>query len=140
MPVSSPTQLGETVSTEKDELSAIKAGLKKVKIFTEYVSARRVKKACREEEGSEGRCSARSEDGEYNYPFDSDSLDDDFEEGESEEAKEESKNIPQTRRQSRMMAGLEKRRIKPIPSLDKSSLQGFYWHVYLLYPSDYSCF
>ena len=90
VPVSSPTQLGETVSTEKDELSAIKAGLKKVKIFTEYVSARRVKKACREEEGSEGRCSARSEDGEYNYPFDSDSLDDDFEEGESEEAKEES--------------------------------------------------
>lgn len=90
VPVSSPTQSGETVSTEKDELSAIKAGLKKVKIFTEYVSARRVKKACREEEGSEGRCSARSEDGEYNYPFDSDSLDDDFEEGESEEAKEES--------------------------------------------------
>lgn len=89
VPVSSPPQSGETVSTEKDELSAIKAGLRKVKIFTEYVSARRAKKACREEEGSEGRCSARSEDGEYNYPFDSDSLDD-FEDGESDEVKEDS--------------------------------------------------
>ncbi|EEF38291.1 uncharacterized protein LOC8259776 [Ricinus communis] len=89
VPVSSPTQSGETVSTEKDELSAIKAGLRKVKIFTEYVSTRRAKKACREEEGSEGRCSARSEDDEYNYPFDSDSLDD-FEEGESDEIKEDS--------------------------------------------------
>ncbi|KAL4606694.1 hypothetical protein ACB092_09G122400 [Castanea dentata] len=89
VPVQSPTQLGEPVSTERDELSAIKAGLRKVKIFTEYVSARRVKKACREEEGSEGRCSARSEDGEYNYPFDSDSLDD-FEDGESDEVKVES--------------------------------------------------
>lgn len=89
VPVQSPIQLGETVSTERDELSAIKAGLRKVKIFTEYVSARRVKKACREEEGSEGRFSARSEDGEYNYPFDSDSLDD-FEDGESDEVKVES--------------------------------------------------
>ncbi|KAJ0028554.1 hypothetical protein Pint_36199 [Pistacia integerrima] len=85
--VSPPPQSGETTSTEKDELSAIKAGLRKVKIFTEYVSTRRAKKACREEEGSDGRCS-RSEDGEYNYPFDSDSLED-FEEGESDEGKEE---------------------------------------------------
>ncbi|OAY43019.1 uncharacterized protein LOC110621002 [Manihot esculenta] len=89
VPVSSPPQSGETVSTEKDELSAIKAGLRKVKIFTDYVSTRRAKKACREEEGSEGRCSARSEEGEYNYPFDSDSIDD-FEEGESDEIKEDS--------------------------------------------------
>ncbi|XP_050228207.1 uncharacterized protein LOC126677568 [Mercurialis annua] len=87
VPISSPPQLGETVSTEKDEVSAIKAGLRKVKIFTEYVSTRRAKKA-REEEGSEGQC-YRSEDGEYNYPFDSDSIDD-FEEGESDEVKEDS--------------------------------------------------
>lgn len=89
VPVPSPLPSGETTVTEKDELSAIKAGLRKVKIFTDYVSTRRVKKAFREEEGSEGRCSARSEDGEYNYPFDSDSLDD-FEEGESDEVKEDS--------------------------------------------------
>ncbi|KAL5806388.1 hypothetical protein ACOSQ4_029121 [Xanthoceras sorbifolium] len=89
VPISSPPQMGEIAATEKDELSAIKAGLRKVKIFTEYVSTRRAKKACREEEGSEGRCSARSEDGEYNYPFDSDSLED-FEEGESDEGKEAS--------------------------------------------------
>ncbi|GFZ09254.1 hypothetical protein Acr_20g0010620 [Actinidia rufa] len=47
------------------------------------------KKACREEEGSEGRCSTRSEDGDYTYPFDSESLDE-FEEGESDERKNSS--------------------------------------------------
>ncbi|GKV29722.1 hypothetical protein SLEP1_g38625 [Rubroshorea leprosula] len=85
VPVVSPTRAGETVLVEKDEVSALKASLRKVKIFTEYVSTRRAKKACREEEGSEGRCSARS-DGEY--PFDSDSLDD-FEDGESDEGKQD---------------------------------------------------
>ncbi|TYI03930.1 hypothetical protein ES332_A11G377500v1 [Gossypium tomentosum] len=75
------------VSMEKDEVSAIKAGLRKVKIFTEYVSTRTAKKACREDEGSEGRCSARSDDGEY--PLDTDSLDE-FDEGESDEGKDDS--------------------------------------------------
>ncbi|CAJ1967303.1 unnamed protein product [Sphenostylis stenocarpa] len=87
---SSPlVQPGETTLAEKDELSTFKAGLRKVKILTEFVSVRKAKKACHEEEGSEGNFSARSEDGEYNYPFDSDSLDD-FEEGESDEVKEDS--------------------------------------------------
>lgn len=85
----SPSASGETCITEKDELSALKAGLRKVKIFTEYVSTGRAKKACREEEGSEERSSSKSEEGEYAYPFDSDSLDE-FEEGESDEAKEDS--------------------------------------------------
>uniref|UniRef100_A0A6M2EWY5 C2 NT-type domain-containing protein n=1 Tax=Populus davidiana TaxID=266767 RepID=A0A6M2EWY5_9ROSI len=91
VPIPSSPQSGEAVSTEKDELSAIKAGLRKVKIFTGYVSTRRAKKACREEEGSEGRCSVRSEDGEdnYNYPFDCESLDD-LEEGELDEVKDDS--------------------------------------------------
>lgn len=80
---------GDSSSSDKDELSAFKAGLRKVKIFTEYVSTRKAKKACREEEGSDGRCSARSEEGDYNYPFDSESLDE-FEEGESDEIKEDS--------------------------------------------------
>ncbi|XVE96264.1 hypothetical protein REPUB_Repub02eG0205900 [Reevesia pubescens] len=87
VPVTSPLQSGETVTMEKDELSAIKAGLRKVKMFTEYVSTRRAKKACREDEVSEGRCSARSDDSEY--PLDTDSLDD-FEEGESDEVKDDS--------------------------------------------------
>ncbi|KAK6944137.1 NT-type C2 domain [Dillenia turbinata] len=87
VPLSPPS--GEALSTEKDEFSAIKAGLRKVKIFTEYVSSRRSKKACHEEDGSEGHCSARSEDADYTYPFDSDSLDD-FEEGESDEIKDDS--------------------------------------------------
>ncbi|XP_057438931.1 uncharacterized protein LOC130730827 [Lotus japonicus] len=91
VPVSSPpAQSGETTMAEKgDELSAIKAGLRKVKIFTEYVSSRKAKKAGSEEEGSEGKCSRSSEDGECNYPVDSESLDD-CEEGDSEEGKEDS--------------------------------------------------
>ncbi|KAL2327332.1 hypothetical protein Fmac_020759 [Flemingia macrophylla] len=90
VPVASPlVQSGEANLAEKDELSTIKAGLRKVKILTEFVTVRKGKKACHEEEGSEGNFSARSEDGEYNYPFDSDSLDD-FEEGESDEVKEDS--------------------------------------------------
>ncbi|KAA8534603.1 hypothetical protein F0562_032138 [Nyssa sinensis] len=80
---------GGALSTEKDEFSALKAHLRKVKIFTGYVSAQRAKKACHEEEGSDGRSSVRSEDGQYNYPFDTDSLDD-LDEGESEEGKVDS--------------------------------------------------
>ena len=86
---SSPPQSGEAILAEKDELSTIKAGLRKVKILTEFVSTRKAKKACHEEEGSEGNFS-RSEDGEYNYPLDSDSLDD-FEERDSDEVKEDSR-------------------------------------------------
>ncbi|AES60550.1 putative EEIG1/EHBP1 domain-containing protein [Medicago truncatula] len=89
VPVASP--LNQSGESEKDEVSTIKAGLRKVKILTEFVSTRKSRKPSREEEGSEGNYSARSEDGEYNYPFDSDSLDD-FEEGDShsEEVKEDS--------------------------------------------------
>ncbi|XP_038904638.1 uncharacterized protein LOC120090969 [Benincasa hispida] len=88
-PAPSPPWPGENVPAEKDELSALKAGLRKVKIFTEFVSTRKAKKeACHEEEGSEGRCSAKSEDGESCYPFDSDSFDD-IEEGETDEGKED---------------------------------------------------
>ncbi|CAN4089653.1 unnamed protein product [Withania somnifera] len=87
-PVQSPPRSGESPPVEKDELSALKAGLRKVKIFTEYVSTRRAKKACREEEDSEERCSARSEEGDYAYPFDSES-NDEYEEGESDEGKED---------------------------------------------------
>ncbi|KAL3825663.1 hypothetical protein ACJIZ3_021692 [Penstemon smallii] len=88
IPLSPPPASLET-STEKDEVSALKAGLRKVKIFTEYVSIKRAKKACREEGSSEGRSSSKSEEGEYTYPFDSDSLDE-FEEGESDEDKDDS--------------------------------------------------
>ncbi|KAJ6846929.1 uncharacterized protein M6B38_283980 [Iris pallida] len=78
--------------SEKDELSALKAGLRKVKILTEFVSTRKTKKTLPEDEGSEGRCSSRSEDAEYTYPFDTDSLDDDPDEGELEDG-EEGSNI-----------------------------------------------
>ncbi|XP_061337352.1 uncharacterized protein LOC133284367 isoform X2 [Gastrolobium bilobum] len=79
VPVSSPPpQSGENSLAEKDELSTIKAGLRKVKILTEFVSSRKAKKACRDEEGSEGNLSAKN------------SLDDFEEEGESDEVKENS--------------------------------------------------
>ncbi|XP_074379008.1 uncharacterized protein LOC141720476 isoform X1 [Apium graveolens] len=77
-------QQSRNLLSEKDEVSAIKAGLRKVRIFTGYVSTRKAKKACREDGGSEGMCSSRSEEGDYTYPFDSDSLEE-FEEGESDE-------------------------------------------------------
>lgn len=64
-------------SYEKDELSALKAGLRKVKILTEFVSARKSKKTFRGDEGSDGRNSTGSEDADYTYQLDSDSLDDD---------------------------------------------------------------
>jgi hypothetical protein len=51
LPSPSPQQPTETHSVEKEDVSAIKAGLRKVKIFTEFVSTRKAKKACREEEG-----------------------------------------------------------------------------------------
>lgn len=88
-PVASPPQSAEAVSAGKDELSALKAGLKKVKIFTEYVSTRRTKKACHREDGSDGRFSGQSEDGDYNYTADSNSFND-TEEGESDVSKGES--------------------------------------------------
>ncbi|KAJ0982619.1 hypothetical protein J5N97_010874 [Dioscorea zingiberensis] len=77
MPVTSSPPPGDGLPLEKDELSALKAGLRKVKIFSDFISTRKAKKTCHDDEGSEGKCSTRSEDGEYAYPFDSDSLDDD---------------------------------------------------------------
>ncbi|VFQ79688.1 unnamed protein product [Cuscuta campestris] len=53
----SPQEPIESSSTDKTELSALKSGLRNVKILSEYVSTRKAKKACRE------------------YPFDSESLD-----------------------------------------------------------------
>lgn len=87
VPLASPSPSGETTtSSEKDEVSALKAGLRKVKIFTEFVSTRRAKKACLEEDSSEGKGSTKSE-GDYAYSFDTDSLDE-SEEGESDERRE----------------------------------------------------
>ncbi|KAH6806201.1 structural maintenance of chromosomes flexible hinge domain protein [Perilla frutescens var. frutescens] len=87
MPVPPAPSSGEASSTDKDEVSALKAGLRKVKFFTEYVSTRRPRKACLEEEGSEGRYFFKSEDDEYAYLCDLDSPDE-FEEGECDESKD----------------------------------------------------
>ncbi|KAL5735222.1 hypothetical protein ACOSP7_033083 [Xanthoceras sorbifolium] len=75
----------DALSTEKDELSPVKSGLQKVKIFKDYMSFRRARKKCHQEEGSDGR----SDDAECDFPFDIDSLNDDSEK-ESNESKENS--------------------------------------------------
>ncbi|KAD5961726.1 hypothetical protein E3N88_13199 [Mikania micrantha] len=82
-PTQSQSQTSESSSGEKDELSALKAGLRKVKIFTEYVSIRRGKKTSREFDPE-----IRSEEGDYSsYRCDSESLEE-SEEGEPNEVKE----------------------------------------------------
>lgn len=78
---------GKVLLTDRNE-DSLKAGMRKVKFF-KGLSVRRHKKTYHEEEGSsDGRNSVRSEDPNYVYPADTDSLDDDSEEGESDEGKE----------------------------------------------------
>ncbi|XP_017181241.2 uncharacterized protein [Malus domestica] len=79
----------EAISAQKDEFSSLKAGLRKVKILTNYVSFGKSNKACCEEGGTDSRSSNRSEDASSNYPFDTSSLDDDAGE-ESECSKDDS--------------------------------------------------
>lgn len=77
VPVSSPSAQSEEITmTEKGDLSAIKAGLRKVRFFTEFVSSRKSEKAGRGEEGSSGSKYSRSGDNTHNYSLDFDSLDD----------------------------------------------------------------
>ncbi|KAH0759753.1 hypothetical protein KY290_023246 [Solanum tuberosum] len=80
---------GKVLLIDRNEGSSLKAGLRKVKFF-KALSIRRHKKAYHEEEGcSDGRNSVRSEDPNYVYPVDTDSLDDESEGGESEEGNED---------------------------------------------------
>ncbi|KAJ6300310.1 hypothetical protein OIU76_021170 [Salix suchowensis] len=77
VPIPSSPQSGEAVSTEKDELSAIKAGERKRPVVR--------KKAVK----AGALLGVRMAKITINYPFDSESLDD-LEEGESDEVKEDS--------------------------------------------------
>ncbi|GKC83284.1 EEIG1/EHBP1 N-terminal domain-containing protein [Tanacetum coccineum] len=83
IPLSLSPGNGEVSSSDKDEPSGLKAGLRKVSIFR-AISVNRAKKACREEEGSDGKSSVRTSDADY--PFDTDSLEE--EEVDSEEVKD----------------------------------------------------
>ncbi|KAL4571670.1 hypothetical protein LXL04_018433 [Taraxacum kok-saghyz] len=67
-------QASETSLGEKEEHSAIKAGLRKVKIFKEYVSIKRGKKASGEDDHVIS--DSRSDEGDYSNLVDSDSLED----------------------------------------------------------------
>lgn len=69
----SPTS-GEAVPMGKDELSVVKAGLQKMKIFKDFVSRqRRAKKTCTEQEC----CDGKGLDAEYDFVSETDSPDDD---------------------------------------------------------------
>ncbi|KAK1409873.1 hypothetical protein QVD17_36402 [Tagetes erecta] len=82
-PTQSQSQTSESSSEEKDELSALKAGLRKVKIFTE--SIRRGKKTSGEDDHD-----TRSDEGDSSlFPFDPESLEESEEGGESNEVKED---------------------------------------------------
>ncbi|KAM3338419.1 hypothetical protein P3S68_030505 [Capsicum galapagoense] len=80
---------GKALLTDRNGGGSLKAGLRKVKLL-KALSFRRHKKAYHAEEGSssDGRNSVRSEDPDYVYPVDTDSLDEDLV-GESEEGKED---------------------------------------------------
>ncbi|PHT61386.1 hypothetical protein T459_34763 [Capsicum annuum] len=80
---------GKALLTDRNGGGSLKAGLRKFK-FLKSLSFRRHKKAYHAEEGSssDGRNSVRSEDPDYVYPVDTNSLDEDSE-GESEEGKED---------------------------------------------------
>nr|AGT16531.1 hypothetical protein SHCRBa_224_D04_R_20 [Saccharum hybrid cultivar R570] len=67
---------GDSLPGGKDEVSVIKAGLRKVKILTDLVSTRRPKKTCQDEEGGEDKFCVNSDGAEY--PCDTESLDDDL--------------------------------------------------------------
>lgn len=67
-------QSPETSSGEKDEHSALKAGLRKVKILKEYVSIKRGKKVSGEDDNEISE--SRSDEGDYSNLVDSDLLDD----------------------------------------------------------------
>lgn len=82
---STPPSVESPHTSEKDELSALKAGLRKVKYFTELVSARKAKTTYKGDSGS-----SKSDDIDYPYPFDTDSLDDDEFDLENQEIKEDS--------------------------------------------------
>jgi hypothetical protein len=69
---------GDSFPGGKEEVSVIKAGLRRVKILTDLVSTRRSKKTCQDGEGSEDKCYVHSDGAEY--PYDTDSLDDELKE------------------------------------------------------------
>ncbi|GLJ47738.1 hypothetical protein SUGI_1008200 [Cryptomeria japonica] len=68
--------IGVSLLSDKEDFSAFKAGLRKVKILREYVVVGRSKKASEEEEGSDEKLSPRSEEHESTDMLDSDSVDD----------------------------------------------------------------
>lgn len=73
--------IGGHLSSDKEELSALKAGLRKVKFFTEYVAVGRSKKASEEEDGSDDKLSPRSEECDFFESIDTASADESEEGG-----------------------------------------------------------
>jgi hypothetical protein len=66
----------DSVPGGKDEVSVIKAGLRKVKILKDMVSTRRSKKTFQGDEGSDDNCYVHSDGTEY--PYDTEPVDEDL--------------------------------------------------------------
>nr|XP_043611070.1 uncharacterized protein LOC122582712 [Erigeron canadensis] len=75
----SQSQTSETSSGEKDEHSTLKAGLRKVKNFREYVSIKRGKKASHVDYHDHEISESRSDEGDYPHLVDFDSHDESHE-------------------------------------------------------------
>ncbi|PKA45792.1 hypothetical protein AXF42_Ash018343 [Apostasia shenzhenica] len=71
-----PASVGSSMP-EKDEVSALKAGLKKVRKLTDFVSSKKSRGAFFDDEGSDSRHIAKREGDAHAFPFDTDSFDDD---------------------------------------------------------------
>ncbi|CAL9122990.1 unnamed protein product [Musa textilis] len=90
LPALEPPSSGYFLPSGKDEPSALKAGLRKVKILTGLMSTLKSKRTSQDDDSSEGRFSARSDDAENAYPFDTDSLDDNVDEEDVEDSNDDS--------------------------------------------------
>ncbi|CAL9764849.1 unnamed protein product [Musa acuminata subsp. burmannicoides] len=90
LPALEPPSSGYFLPSGKDEPSALKAGLRKVKILTDLMSTLKSKRTSQDDDSSEGRFSARSDNAENAYPFDTDSLDDNIDEEDVEDSNEDS--------------------------------------------------
>ncbi|RWW84365.1 hypothetical protein BHE74_00007032 [Ensete ventricosum] len=85
LPALEPPSSGYFLPSGKDEPSGLKAGLRKVKILTDLMSTLKSKRTAQDDDSSEGRFSARSDDAENAYSFDTDSLDNNVDEEDVED-------------------------------------------------------
>ncbi|KAG0500767.1 hypothetical protein HPP92_000839 [Vanilla planifolia] len=68
--------VGDSSPSDKGDSSGFRAGFRKISILKQFMPGRRLRKALHDDEGSDGKYSAKSENACYAYPLDTDSFDD----------------------------------------------------------------